>query len=1134
MEHKPTKEQARIYHFVVNRPENLLIEARAGAGKCLGINTPVLMYDGTIKFVQNIKIGDLLMGDDSKPRKVLNTNIGFGDLYKIIPTKGNEWICNDVHVMTIHHEKMKKIIDISLNKINYPKYSNGNYRYARLIRTSVEFSENKTNIDPYLLGLWLGDGSKEEGSPIIHVHKLETPILKYLSKIKYDNIVPKFNEYQKNLFSISLTGKKGKNNILRNEFKKCLNSDGSFSIPKNYLINSKENREKLLAGIIDTDGHIHHKYCEIITKYKSFSDDLLFLSRSLGFAAYSKEKIGTIKSINFTGKYWRILISGSFENIPCLLERKKCLPRQQIKSVLRTGFKKEYIGESNYYGFTLDGNGRFLLGDFTITHNTTVLVEILKLLPKDKDITFLAFNKHIQEELKDRIPEYVRSYTSHGLGLSAIKRKYGKNIEFDEFKADHIIQKKAKSWKLEEDFDDEDTKNAYLSNMKKLINLLKLSMTIDSNYYSYIAERYDIPFDENRDKKRVSLVMEAMMNDKQTYDFTDMVFLPAIDKNIWLFPQDYVLVDEAQDMNMAQQKLVEKMLRKDKFGKIIGRLIAVGDCFQCQPAGTKILMYDGSEKNIEDIQIGDGVVSYDKSQKGCFMGFYKNHRWGAESMKSHAPIVEEINKRFITDSLVIIESNNKKTKYTYNHRCFVRFRKDKIKAHVLYLMEKNGNYRIGITPLWSKFNDNSVTLRAKQEKADKFWILNIYETKREAYLEEQYNSLIYGIPQLRFNDNKTGLFTQKTIDEFYNRFDKVRMEGSAISILDKFDRLLGFPLWEKGKKNYLSKEHLFETKACNIIKDYMEMIIFDENNIHERTHGNRKLSDKIIKPKYCNIDNLYHEHLNGYVYSLKIKKWETYIADGILTHNSIYGFTGVHERTFQWFRDFQNMKALPLDTTFRCAKNIVLEANRLVPDIKPLDSAPDGIVREGSILNEAESGDFILCRTTMPLVKLFFHFLLKKKKAVIKGSDIGLSLIEMIGDIKTMDKLKDHWNKELEKFRSDLRRKGILDFNEHSGYVAISDKANTLLFLTRIATSIPDLKQKIGEIFTDEITGIVLSTVHKSKGLEANRVFIARPDLLPMRVRKAWQVAQERNLEYVAITRARHELIYDREWSDEK
>jgi superfamily I DNA/RNA helicase len=104
---------------------------------------------------------------------------------------------------------------------------------------------------------------------------------------------------------------------------------------------------------------------------------------------------------------------------------------------------------------------------------------------------------------------------------------------------------------------------------------------------------------------------------------------------------------------------------------------------------------------------------------------------------------------------------------------------------------------------------------------------------------------------------------------------------------------------------------------------------------------------------------------------------------------------------------------------------------------------------------------------------------------------------------------------------------------EHSGYLALEDKVVTLLFLAKLSTNIEDLKVKIRTIFTDEIKGIVLSTIHKIKGLEASRVFIIRPDLLPMKTIKGWQQIQEKNLEYVAITRAKTELIYDKTWTDE-
>ena len=144
--------------------------------------------------------------------------------------------------------------------------------------------------------------------------------------------------------------------------------------------------------------------------------------------------------------------------------------------------------------------------------------------------------------------------------------------------------------------------------------------------------------------------------------------------------------------------------------------------------------------------------------------------------------------------------------------------------------------------------------------------------------------------------------------------------------------------------------------------------------------------------------------------------------------------------------------------------------------------------------------------------------LTQHKKAIIKGSDIGIHLIELIGKINNLEKLVKFWETELATFRHDLKAEGVLNPNEHSGYSALEDKVRTLLFLARLSDSILDLKYKIKSIFTDEIQGICLSTVHKIKGLEANRVFIIRPDLLPMQNVKSWQYIQEKNLEYVAIT----------------
>ena len=156
----PSKYQEKFFEFIEHGVGNAVIEASAGSGKCLGFDTEILMYDGSIKKVQDIKVGDLLMGDDSKPRKVLSTKIGEGRLKRIVPKKGNSWVCNDVHILTLdkYQHKWKqggihKIVDISideLNRINPAKHKDGDYREYKLLKTGVEFSHKKIYFDPWL------------------------------------------------------------------------------------------------------------------------------------------------------------------------------------------------------------------------------------------------------------------------------------------------------------------------------------------------------------------------------------------------------------------------------------------------------------------------------------------------------------------------------------------------------------------------------------------------------------------------------------------------------------------------------------------------------------------------------------------------------------------------------------------------------------------------------------------------------------------------------------------------------------------------------------------------------------------------------------------------------------------------
>jgi hypothetical protein len=146
-------------------------------------------------------------------------------------------------------------------------------------------------------------------------------------------------------------------------------------VPDIYKINSREVRLQVLAGLIDSDGSLCSGTYNISTTIKQLRDDILYLSRSLGFAAYSREKntTWTYKGEKKNGKCFSIHISGNIDEIPVKIERKKASLRKQIKDVLVTGITVSESGYDDYYGFTLDGNHRYLMGDFTVTHNTSLI-----------------------------------------------------------------------------------------------------------------------------------------------------------------------------------------------------------------------------------------------------------------------------------------------------------------------------------------------------------------------------------------------------------------------------------------------------------------------------------------------------------------------------------------------------------------------------------------------------------------------------------------------------------------------------------------------------------------------------------------------------------------------------------------
>ena len=458
--------------------DSMLLYHMTGSGKCHAKDAQILMFDGTIKKVQDIKLGELLMGDDSTPRTILSLAQGTDKMYDIIPVKGESYTVNQEHIICLKvsgypafntdnnnnnyniqwvenntfHSKtftfsksnkyikeqearlflktinFEQIIEISVK--DYLNLSKGKKRILKGYRVGVDFPNQILDFDPYMIGFWLGDGSQRD--PVISCQ--DSSVLNYFRKniTKYDLTLNYHSGYDYRICGYS--GKVGSNKFL-NILKKY-DLINNKHIPHIYKCNSRENRLKLLAGLLDSDGSLTkdksgYEFTQSL-EHEQIIDDIIYLARSLGFACYKniKDTTWTYKGVKNYGEAWRINISGKgIEEIPVLCPRKKANARRQVKDVLNTGITVKYIEENDYYGFTLDGNSRYIMGDFTVTHNTCSSITIAEgfkeyVLNMGRRILVLVKNGNIEKNFKNELlsacgdNEYISDVQSEFLKTS--------------------------------------------------------------------------------------------------------------------------------------------------------------------------------------------------------------------------------------------------------------------------------------------------------------------------------------------------------------------------------------------------------------------------------------------------------------------------------------------------------------------------------------------------------------------------------------------------------------------------------------------------------------------------------------------------------------------------------------------
>jgi hypothetical protein len=291
-----------------------------GCGKCFALNTPILMYNGELKLVQDIQIGDIIMGDDSTPRNVLSLGEGYDEMYDIILSNGDKYTVNSEHILCIK-------LSNEIIKLKISDYSNLSIK----ILSNFILFDNDTE---YII--------LKSNNNII-----EITVKEYL-KLPIE-ITSKCKSYKK---SVDFQTEE----VLIDPYIYGLSLNEEY-IQNKYKINNRFTRLKVLAAIIDLNGKIKDDKYEILIKSKILFEDVLFLCRSLGFNVSINDNIIIIDSNNL-------------DEIP-VISINKIINNQEHKLEYNMDIKP--IGIDKYYGFTLDGNNRFLLGDFTVTHNTSLI-----------------------------------------------------------------------------------------------------------------------------------------------------------------------------------------------------------------------------------------------------------------------------------------------------------------------------------------------------------------------------------------------------------------------------------------------------------------------------------------------------------------------------------------------------------------------------------------------------------------------------------------------------------------------------------------------------------------------------------------------------------------------------------------
>jgi superfamily I DNA/RNA helicase len=385
-------------------------------------------------------------------------------------------------------------------------------------------------------------------------------------------------------------------------------------------------------------------------------------------------------------------------------------------------------------------------------------------------------------------------------------------------------------------------------------------------------------------------------------DFMDMILQPylmlkrnprildSVSDNI-----HHMLVDEFQDISALQFELVSLLTQK------YNRIFAVGDVDQCQPADTRISIPGGKTKRIDQIRVGDKVISLCAGSR-CFNG-----------VTNESSAVVRIGSRPFSGDLVYLSSEGNVSRSTPEHVWMAKLKDDSINYHVTYMTKKGHSFHVGSAPI-SPFAGCAPDLASATEAqhSDEVWILGVHNNENQAQKEANQISLSSGLPILRTHHNGKQVNTGIPGSAAEDSED---LAERACRLLGGFGRRIDCPLYRSRALNFLDTGGIHKFQACNLIPKIM------------------------LLPEFRGTEEIYwseftksSKHSICKVFSLEIESDHTYVSDGIGTHNCVYEWRNAKPAFMkdELPRRYTNLVSYPLSINFRSDANIVRIAYNLI------------------------------------------------------------------------------------------------------------------------------------------------------------------------------------------------------------